>query len=107
MLHVLESVETSTIKVVDWQVLNFALEIISLVTQWTSSITGSDWLENRASKNAARIAGINSLDHIEVLLVVLGLWFSLEHFNALLSMLILWFHFGSAASHFVSLFLSN
>jgi hypothetical protein len=101
MLHVFQSVESTTIEVVDWQVLNFALQIVALVSQWTSSIAGSDWLEDRTTKNTACIAGINGLDHVEVFLVVFGLRFSLEHFNALLCMLILWFHFGSAATHIV------
>ena len=101
MLHVLKSVETATIKVVDWQVLNLGFQIVALVSQWASSITRANRLENGATKNTACIACVDGLDHVEVFLVVFRLWFSLEHFNALLCMLILWFHFGSAATHFV------
>lgn len=88
VLHVFQSVVATTIEVVNWHLCEFLLEIVLLVSEGASSVSRSNWIEDRATIDIGLVAAVDCLEQVEVFLVLLGIWFSLEHFDARLDVLV-------------------
>jgi len=102
MLHVFEGVEATSIKVIDGEVLDLGFKVVGLMSKRTSSISRSNRLEDGSTKYVAGVAGVNSLQHVQISSIVLRLWPSGKHFHTLFSVLVSWHHFRSAAAHLSS-----